>query len=320
MDPAAIAASGREAQVIATTSEDVRVLDLPEGEFDDADLESARPAPKQPWMVLLEPRDSWKGDLVLSGSPVLFHDDPYAQQGNANRVFLETLLRTYVHPSRLARIRVSRPGPESLPPLTGASRLAWRGFAVLMLPAILMALALRPGRSRKLEVRPWSVTLPLAAVAIGVLLVAVRGCGGPGSPGADLTEDQTHTPAPETMRILDGCREGLVVELLASDALHMPSRLHRLETGIVSTLRRLGLRPRIVRPEELPPEKQGALRASGIEPFEVETIEEDTFVTSLVWCALRLERGGKTEVIPSIDPRAAEHLEFLLASAAKRLL
>ena len=322
MDPAQIAASGREAQVIATTSEHVRVLDLPAGEFDAAALEGARPSPKQPWMVLLEPRDRWKGDLLLSGSPILFHDDPYAQQGNANRVFLETLLRTYTHPSRLARIRVSRHEPEPLPAMTGASRLAWRGFAVLLVPVALLGLALRPGRSRRLvppgRLPAWAA-LALGAMAIGVILLGLRGLQALGAGGADLTEDRIHSPAPETRRIIDGCREGLVVELIASDAVHMPARLHRLEDGILATLRRLGLGPRIVRPEDLPREGQAALRASGIEPFEVETIEDDAAATSLVWCALRLERGGRSEVIPAIDARAAEHIEFLLASAAKRL-
>jgi len=322
MDPARIAASGREAQVIATTSEHVRVLDLPAGEFDNAALEGARPAPKQPWMVLLEPRDRWNGDLLLSGSPILFHDDPYTQQGNANRVFLETLLRTYTHPARLARIRVPRREPEPLPAMTGTSRLAWRGFAVLLVPAALMALALRPGRSRRLvppgRLPAWAA-LPLGAIAIGVILLALRGFHGFGGGGADLTEDHVHTPTPETRRIIDGSGDGLVVELFTSDAVHMPSRLHRLEAGILATLRQLGLRPRIVRPEDLPRESQAALRASGIEPFEVETIDDDAAATSLVWCALRLERGGRSEVIPAIDPRAAEHLEFLLAAAAKRL-
>jgi hypothetical protein len=320
VDPAAVSASGRDAQVIATTSEHVRVLDLPGTEFDDAVLDGARPAPKQPWMILLGPRDPWKGDLVVVGSPILFHDDPYAQGGNANRVFLETLIRTWTHPSRLARIRVPRPTPEPLPAMTTGSRVAWRGIAVLLVPAALMAFALRPGRARGLRAPRLAWIAPMGgALALGVILLALRACGGPGAPSADLTEDDVHTPSPVTSRIIDGCRDGLTVELFASDALHMPARLKRLERRIVSNLRRLGLRPRIVRPEDLSPAEQAALRTAGIAPFEIETIEDDSTAIARIWCALRLERAGTTEVIPELDAREAEHLEFLLAAAAKRL-
>jgi hypothetical protein len=321
IDPEAAASSGRDAQVIATTSEHARALDLPGAEFDDAVLEGARPVPKQPWMVLLKPRDAWKGDLIVAGSPILFHDDVYAQRGNANRVFLETLLRTYTHPSRLARIRVPRPAPEPIPAMTTGSRLAWRGAAVLLVPAALMALALRPGRARGLRGprAPWTAPAAGGAVALAVILLALRACGGPGAPAADVTEDKVHTPSPLTSRIVEGLSDGLEATLFASDGLHMPARLKRLEPRIVSTLRRLGIRPRIVRPEDLPAAEGAALRASGIAPFEVEIIEDDSTSTARIWCALRLERAGRTEVIPQIDARAVEHLEFLLASAAKRL-
>jgi len=321
-DPKAVAACGRRVEVIATTSEHARLNDLPETEFDDALFADAEPVPKQPWMVLLKPKDPWKGDLILVGSPVLFHDDPYAQGGNANQTFLRTLLRTYSAPPRLARIRVPRYEPPRVPALSAFSRVAWRVVIVLLVPAFLMVLALRRARSRPLGPRrlPW--VKPLAAGAAGLVLVLLlsRILGGLRLPRIDATEDSINTPSPLSTRLLDGVRAGLDVELLVSEGFRMPPELKRTEQRLLAGLRGLGLRPRITRPEDLSAADQKQLRASGIQPFDVDYVLSDAPASARVWSAMRVSLGPKSEVVPRIDARSIEHLEFLLAAAVKRLL
>ncbi|MBI4603016.1 MAG: Gldg family protein [Planctomycetes bacterium] len=320
-DPKALAASGRKAEVVATTSEHARVIELPDGELDDAYLEGARFVPKQPWMFHLRPSDPWQGELVVAGSPGLFRDEIYDQGGNANQVFFRTLLRTFTHGPRLARTRVPRIEPPRVPPLSLGSRVAWRGVTVLLVPAAVLVLALRRARARPLgPVRvPWLKPSLAGAAAFVALLLAAVAWRDLWDPRADLTEDGVNTASPLTSRILEGCRDRLEAELLISDALHMPASLKGLERRIVSALRGLGVRPRLARPEDLPPGAQAGLRAAGVEPFDVETIEDDAPVTARVWSSLRLRLGDRSEVVPQIDPRSAEHLEFLLAAAVRRL-
>lgn len=321
MDPMSPGASEWTPEVVATTSEHARVLDLPAGEFDGALFEEAYPVPKQPWLVLLKPASEWHGELLVVGSSTLFHDDPYAQGGNANLGFFRTLLRTYTDSPRLARIRVPRPEPPRVPQLPLASRVAWRVATVFVVPVALLVLALRSARVRRPRTarRPVVLHVCLGLAGFAALVVVARVWNAGWDPSVDLTEDSVHTPPPLTSRLLDRVRQGLEIELLISDSLYMPASLKRLEPQIVARLRSLGFRPKITRPEDLPPQEQARLKASGIEPFALETVENDAAVTARVWSALRLRRGDKVETIPQLDPRAVEDLEFLLALAADRL-
>lgn len=320
-DPRAVSACGRRAEVIATTSEHVRVLDLPESEFDDALLAEAPTASKQPWMVLLKPDDPWKGDLILVGSPTLFHDDPYAQGGNANQTFFRTLLRTYTAPTRLARIRVPRHDPAPIPSLSLASRVSWRAFTVLLVPAVLLFLALRRARSRPLGPRrlPWARPAALGVVALVAILVFSRVLGTLWFARADMTEDSINTPSPLTSKLLAGVSSGLDVELLSSESHRMPPELKGVEARLLAALRGLGMRPRVTRPEDLAPVELAKLRAAGIQSFDVDYVVDDAPASAKVWSALRLAQGGKSEVIPRLDSRSVEHLEFLLVAAVNRL-
>ena len=320
-DPRAVAASGRRLEVVATTSESARVMELPDGEFDDAGVEGALAVPKQPWMTLLKPLDPWKGDLLVAGSPILFHDDPYAQGGNANQTFLRTLLRTYTAPQRLARIRVPRNIPPMVPELSLASRVAWRTIVILAVPIGLLLVALRRARSAPLGRRraPWLQRVAAGAAALAVLLLSARLLGGLGILRIDTTEDSLHTPSPLSERLLAGARDGLEVEVIASEGFRMPSDLKRVEPRVLGALRNLGFRPRVTRPEDLPTIEQQKLEAAGVVPFEIDRVENDTAASGRVWSALRLSRGGKSEIVPRLDARTVEHLEFLLSAAVKRL-
>ncbi|MBI4585999.1 MAG: Gldg family protein [Planctomycetes bacterium] len=320
-DHALLARAGLEAETVATTSEFTRIFEPPAAEFGAAAFEAAEPAPKQPWLVLIKPRDPWKGQLLVSGTSSLFHDDLLGQSGNADQAFLRTLLRTFTEPGRLARIRVPRPGPERIPALSRAARLAWRGIVVFLAPLFLAALALLKARALQLGPRRAAVVKTLAAGGLGFLLLitALQMLRPWRGPYLDCTEDALNTPSPLTRRLLDRHREDLLAELAISEGSRMPASLKRLEPRLLSALRWLGIRARLLRPEELPPAEQESLRNSGIAPFEENRVEDDDAVPVKVWSGLRLRWKDKTEVIPRIDSRSIEHLEFLLTAAVKRL-
>ena len=320
-DARAVAAWGRRVEVVATTSENTRRTDLPAGEFDDAALAGGAAVPKQPWIVLLKPQDPWQGELLVAGSPLLFHDDPYAQGGNANQVFLRTLLRTYTAPTRLARIRVPKRLPQRLPELSLGARVGWRAFVVAAVPMGLLGAALRRARTRPLGPRkvPWVSRAALGGACLAVVLLVSRLLAGFWLPRADLTEDDINTPSALTLRLLDAVRDGLEVDLIASESFRLPPEMKPVEPRILGALRTLGLRPRVVRPEDLAASERDKLRAEGLQPFDVQFVVNDAAASSEAWCALRLRRSGRSEIVPQLDARTIEHLEFLLCAAARRL-
>ena len=99
----------------------------------------------------------------------------------------------------------------------------------------------------------------------------------------------------------------------------MPPDLKRVETRVLGGLRALGIHPVIVRPEDLGDAERRKLQEDGAEPFDVKSVENDAATASRVWSALRLSHAGRTEIIPRIDARSVEHLDFLVAAAAERL-
>ncbi|MFN0059093.1 MAG: Gldg family protein [Planctomycetota bacterium] len=309
-------------EVIATTSEHTKVLELPESQFDATLFASAEAVPKQPWMVLLRPDDPWRGDLIVVGSSLLFHDAPYAQGGNANAAFLKTLARTYLERSRIARQHVPRHEPQRVAELSLGARVAWRGIAVFLVPCALAFLALRAAWARgRVALRLGGFGRALASVsALVAVLCTVQWLTVRGDASWDLTAEQIHTPSALTRRLISAAPPDMTCELLMSDRERMPGALKNLEARITSTLRGLDLHPRKVRPENFRAEELAQLAAAGIHPFEVETIENDAPTVTRVWSALRFERAGvPAAVIPMLDAAAVEQLEFLVADAVQRL-
>jgi ABC-type uncharacterized transport system involved in gliding motility auxiliary subunit len=313
--------AGLHAETVSTTSEFTSVIDLPKGAFGDAAFANAAPVPKQPWLVLVESDDPWKGSALVAGSAVLFHDDVYRQKRNANRVFLRTLLRSLTEGSRLIRTRLPRVGPARLGAVSFPQRITWRTITVFLVPVVLLLVALGGGRvfaPRAVARRVVSRTAAGLALFLVVGLF-LRGARTLWDPRIDLTAESINTPSALTMRLIEESREELSVELLASDELFMPRALKNVERRVVDTLRAFGLRYELTRPEDLSGDQQELLRSQGVEPFDVESIEDDTAVTNRVWCALRIRRGDQFEVVPRLDPHTVEHLEFLLAAAVRRI-
>ena len=319
-DPRRLAAAGRQAEVVATTSERTRLMDWPTETFDNQVMAKAEPAAKQPWMVLLRPDDPWKGDLLVMGTSALYRDEIVRQGSNANAVFLRTLLRTFTDAGRLARIRVPRFEPERFPAQSLAVRVAWRGVVVFLVPLVLVALTLtRRGRwsSRRSSAR-WMLAGAGGWVVLVAVVFAFRDEGAWALPRLDLTHEKINTPSAVTRERLAPYRDGLTVELLISDRIHMPVSLGALESRLRTTLRGLGISFRIVRPEDLAADEQQKLRAAGITPFYMESVQHDARAAVPVWSALRLRYGDNVQVIPRLDQPSLPHVEFLLAAAVNR--
>ncbi len=313
-----LAAAGRQAEVVATTSERTWLTDWPAETFDDQIIDEAEPAAKQPWMVLLRPDDPWKGDLLVMGTSALFRDEIVLQGRNANAVFLGTLLRTFTEAGRLARLRVPRFEPERFPAPSLAARVVWRGLVVFLLPVVALTLTLlRRSSSRRSPAR-WM----LAGAGGWIVLIAVafvfRDGGAWALPRLDLTHGKTNTPSVATHERLAPYRDGLTAELLISDRIHMPASLGALESRLRNTLRGLGISFRTVRPEDLTAREQQQLRAAGITAFHIDSVRHDAEAVVPVWSALRLSYRNDVQVVPRLDQRMSHHVEFLLAAAVDR--
>ena len=240
-DSGLLAAAGRRAEVVATTSEFTSVMDFPAGSFDDRSVAAARAVPKQAWMVLMKPEDPWKGELLVMGSSGLFRDEIIGQKGNANRVFLRTLLRTFTDGGRLARVRVPRSELEQLPALSLPARVAWRAIAVFLLPLVLMVFALRlrswvSVRGRSIR---WVFLIVGGYVILVVCVLLLRRGANWALPNLDLTAERTNTPSPLTQELLSSYREELSVELLMTDRLYMPASMKTLETDLLGHRRKI---------------------------------------------------------------------------------
>lgn len=317
-DRAVAAAAGRRVEIVATTSDQTRLCSPPGAEFTAADLEAARAVPKQAWLCRLVPADPWHGDLFVAGSAGLWHDDVLTQPNHANAAFLRTLVRTATDPGRLARFLVERPAPPALPTMTLGERLWWRGLAVFAVPAALLAvIALRRRSVRAARPRTWWPAFAAPAM-VAVAFAAFAAWPEAATPGIDATADGAHRPAPELQALL-AATDDLRVELVLSERGRMPGPWKGLERRLVARLRALGLRPRLVRPEDLPPAARAALVDAGIAPFDVERIVDDAAVSTPITSGLRLLAGERSAIVPRLDLNSEAHFDFLLAAALRRL-
>ncbi len=316
------AASGFVAEAIGTTTDKARVLPLPTGVFTDADLQAGLPVPKQNLMVHLRPRDAWHGEMLVLASAAPFQDGIINQPGYAHRVFLNNLIRTYSSPERLVRARIDKRLPPRLEPPDGRARAFWRFCSVFLVPLIVLGIgAWRYGlwarlrTSRETNVRRW--VWPTAFVI--ALMAGTWIWSGPSRLYLDLTEEQLNTPAEATRRLMAEAGPELRAELVATPKASMPSELKDVEAQVLDLLERGSIELQVLRPDSFLPDDARRLAQEGIVPFAIERVLHDTLATQQVWSALRLQLSAETVVVPRLDARAIDHLEFLLAAGLRRL-
>ena len=319
VNPARAGEAGFFPEVIATTTGNNWVRALPSGPFADADLQPDLRVPKQNLAVLLKPTTPLAGQLVVLGSSALFQDGIINQPGYAHRVFLRTLLRTFSSADRLVQARMGRVAPEALPAVGAGARFWWRLVVVFLLPALLVAVVVgrylptRPrvdlGMTRWLAVR---FGLGLGVIVLGGLLWRQRG-----DFYLDVTASGAHSPAPLTRRQLSAAPQPQTT-LISSPSSTLPTTLKRAQKRARFLLGSLGIDFQTRGPDEMPEPELRRLGNRGLRPFETEIVREDSVFTERVWSGLVLGVGGEVEVIPRLDERTVEHMEFLLLAALHR--
>ena len=315
VDPRRVAAAGYQAHVAATTTEHAWVRPLPEGEFGLEDLPKALPVPKQNLMVLLTPEDPWAGQLLVLASASPFRDEILEQAGYGHAVFVRDLARTFADPERLARQRVDRGRPASLPVLSGASRVGWRLAVAGLVPLLWAGLALRTLRGG-VRLGGWyrrargaALLAGSAAVAVALLFLALR--GPLGQVRWDLTAAGVHTPDASVVDALRNRAGELRAELVLSPRSQLPPGVRAVADRLQAVLSGAGVEVEVRRPVEG--------RAPPVPAFEVERVRQDTSVTTEIHSGLVLHQDGRSTTIPRLDGHTGAHLDFLLAAALKRL-
>ncbi len=320
MDPKRIAAAGFRAETIATTTAEARVSALPQAPFTTESL--SLKVGKQNLMVHLKPEDAWKGRILVLASASPFLDGILNQPGYAHRIFLQTLMLTFTHPQRLVRGRIERASPPVIPPLGAFARLSWRAVTIFLIPLALLI----PGIRRYIVGGgSWSVfrgagRMPLQAAAIlTAIFLGAWFWGGSTGIALDLTRNGANTPLPQTRRLLSRHNGSLHADLILTPRASLPAPMKSLEATLNARLSDLGIASRTVRPDALSRADRAFLDARGLRPFEVRAVRNDSVVSQQVWSGLRLYREQQVEVIPRLAPRTLDHLDFLLAAAARRL-
>ena len=322
IDPSRVAAAGFRAHVLATTTEHAWVSALPSEPFTNGDVVSGDiTVPKQNLMVMLSTDDMWSGQVLVLASASPFRNGIISRSGYGHTVVIKDLVRSFADPQRLVLSRVERPRPQSLPPLSGAERIFWRGVSVFLVPVLLVRRYWRGRGARDLRVLLALAGRGAAKPLIGLLLlVLLLGAGLTRlTVGVDATADQLNTPAPETLELLGRNRGQLQAELIISQRAAMPVPLKGIERRMKSLFADADLALAVRRPASLSRAEIAALQALGAAPFEAKRVQRDTLVSIQVWSAMRLTKGGRTAVIPRLDAATSEHVGFLLAAALDRL-
>ena len=318
--PRRMAEAGFQAELLATTTEEAWVETLPQKPFDSVGLTPRLKVGKQNLMLLLNPEDPWKGQVLVLGSSSLFRDGILNQPGYGHRVFLKTLMRTFSDPQRLVRARTERPTPPEIPLLSPGSRLFWRVVTLFLIPILLLSLGIRrfiatggtwSAPRRRLSIR--------VAFALGVMFVGMQMWQDAGGIVLDWTRDAANTPVLRARQMLAERSPNLSAELVITPKASLPAPMKHLEAAILARLRELGIDVRVLRPDLLPRTDLTSMSSQGLRPFEVRTVLNDETVSRQVWSSLRLKLGGRSTIVPRLDTRTLDHLEFLLVAAVRRI-
>ena len=322
VDPAKALEAGFRVEVLGTTTEKGRIAALPSGGFGLGDIAAGYDVGKQNVMLHLVPENPRWGDVIVIGSASVFRDGIINQPNYGHRVFTQTMLRSLSEPHRLVESRVLRSEAPFTPDLGEGARVVWRVVVVCLGPFLLIAYGLRRGTGFLPRRVASTVSVRRAGFALG--LIALAGISPflwSSTQGAfvDLTDEGLHSPLPSTVETLAPLREKIRVRLFQSHRASMPASMKHLERSVRSRLRALGLEVDLIRPESLSRDSRQRLMSAGLSPFTVKTIVDDVEQIFSVWSGLVLSDRVRQVVVPRIEPRHLDHLEFLVATAARRL-
>jgi hypothetical protein len=320
-DPDLLSQSGFDAQVVATTSSETRLIPDVRGVFGQEALRRTISVPKQPWVVRLTPKDPWRGAVLAIGTASVFSDQFLKSSENSNNILLKAAAETFTSRDRIARLRIERRLPQPLPSVSEVARVFWRFFVIGVIPLslLLFGWSTLGARPRLASGVLWRTQAQKAAGAF-VLIVLVGGSLGtkPFVPLSLSTSAPTKKDA-YVASILSRLPGPVQAELLISPQKFWPATLKDTELQIRTALRGLQIPCRVIFPESLSREERHALVQAGVEPFTIERVEDDQTVRSSVWAALRLGTPALSTTIPQIEPRMLPDLQFLVGAALTRL-
>lgn len=281
---------------------------------------------RQPLALQLAPRDGWRGSLVVLGSASPFEDGWFEPPDFAHRNLARALVASLADGSRVARVRASPRGADPLPELAPRARLAWRAFAIGLVPALLFAFSLARGSLVSLRTLLVGSGRELAFVTALALLFALVGFAATRLPvpaGVDVTTERVHTLAPHSAALAASLREPVRVELVASATLppRVAAAVARVRV-LVADLRAAGANLELVRrlPERLSAAERDELAEQGLTARAVETRDETALTVRAVWAGLRVTSaaGSAAVDLTSVDGDAVA--EFRLVLALERAL
>ena len=319
IEPRKVSEAGFQVDVLATTTEKTSVTALPSEPFTQSQIQNTLPVGKQNVMLRLVSENPWHGEMLILGTTSPFRDGIFNQPNYGHRVFLQTVLRTFTERSRIVKGRVTRPQPPALPTLSGTTRLFWRLAVVFCVPLLLIGLGTRRylARGDALVLRGVG-NLPLR-LALGVvfILLASRMWTWEGNVFWDLTAENIHTPKAFTQSKLKD--KQLKADLILPPRAKLPSQLKHIEQRVATQLNTLNIPLTIRRPETLSAQDRARLQTAGLQPFEVQNVQDDQQISQWIFSGLLIHKPGGATVIPRLDDRTIDHLEFHLLTAENRL-
>ena len=313
VDPHAVSEAGYYLDILGTTTDNTYIQSLPTESFANDDLKETLSIGKQNVMLRLRHRDPWEGEILVIATSSPFRDGIFNQSNYAHRVFLQTIMSTFTDPDRIVRGRVKRPSSPPIPQLSATSRVVWRGCIVFIIPLILLILGACLYYSRQIRLSFRHLCLR-ACIAIVTLIIASRFWSYQGGQLLDLTAKKIHTPLPFSREQIQN--QIPKADLIIPTRAHLPPALKKVETETLARLSSLGINYTLRRPKDL---STAYLNRIGLRPYQVKTVRDDVEISQSVISGLLLHRPGSTTIIPRLDNRTTDHLEFLLATAALRL-
>lgn len=313
IDPRAVSKAGYHLDILGTTTDNTYIQPILTEPFTNDHIEKTLTIGKQNVMLCLRHRDPWKGEILVLATSSPFRDGIFNQPNYAHRVFLQTIMRTFTDRDRIVRGRVERPSLPPIPQLSTTLRVIWRICVVFIVPLIFLIWGAYLYYNRQMRVSFKHLSLR-ACIAIVALIIASRLWSCPWGQLLDLTAEKIHTPLPFS-------REQIQNQIPKSDLIiptraHLPPALKKVETETIARLNSLGISYTLRRPKDL---STAYLSRIGLRPYQVKIVRDDAKTSQSVISGLLIHRPGNATIIPRLDDRTTDHLEFLLATAARRL-
>lgn len=324
------------ADLLVTTSDKSWVTNVPAGTVNLKDLVPSKgePVAKQVLMVGLRHDSPFHGSVVFAGANTPFVDGRfgYSQEGTAHWKLLRVLVDSLASDERLVQAQAGLGRFAPIPELTSGQKLWWRALALLLIPGGLVIVAFSRGifrfgtaEEKRLRTGPGAGFVLATRGALALAVIVALGAGSRAlAMRVDLTEEKINILSAPARDIAQKATAETKVQLYFSSHDHLPPAMRPLVGRVRDTLREMrragaNLNVEYIETDELAANERAALQQAGISPTKVTIRDEESTVTKVVFSAVRISRGGKTETLQFPTLSSFENVEFRLAFALWRL-